>query len=1117
MMPASFALLLLLVLLPAIALANTLPTKPQFYASRTGPLPIWSWTFREFQCSGKTIAEDAIGQLSLSMGTNASCPTRTPNTETFSNAINGVNVGTLKDQGALISGQVTSDTVAMNAFGSTGNLTVEIFFTKKAGTVGTNTYYLFEIANAYDGSAGTIGSNQWFFMRMAGSTFTVGAYGNYASGTNALTTSPSFSGNAASLSNLTELTSGNSGINQMYYAAIVMTAGANQKVDFYLSKVGYAFNPSSTGGSTFPVPYTSQAWPNPSYIRVGATYDGQVAQLGLPAEYHLVNVYNQALSQATLLNHFQAGIPNSNPAVTTTFIHFINEDTVGTVNLTNPATYYDADGNVPYRFFAIAPLPSSGTFYVNGTLLTVGTAFYATDNITFQQGTPNQFSVGNRSATTCAIPYATLSYKADDNLCDGLTTPGPNANTCLSVATGIIKVCIREVDDAPTVVPIASTVRVGSFSSFQIVPVDVDDNTRGLSDLVAASGVIQTSGVYSALIAIKFGSTNGSFGMITKYSASLGCQSNVQAALSPATESIVNSSLGFTFCYQVRTFAPEEIAGSTIVGTDVFNFSVADSDGLYGPVSNISFTVTNPIESCSPGAPALTGTVPNPPDFYGRSGTCSSHGNELGDDGSGMVPIYLQGFDQLLRYQNMTYEITMLPNHGSLYLSTGTAPNFAKFGSALAMGSNVTAVATNSAPNLLYVGNPYFYTDVLNRDNIAVQYSNLNGLGIDGCKNPATPNGGCPCANLTSGCPDFFQYRTVITVNSQVSKSSTGTYWVAVDSRPSVTGMAITGPDSIALNQGDRYNFNNSAATSVQVVDYDDSMYMVGVQINANSGQLSLHSSAQGRSDFHIDDCDQQLELGCSDIQFHTYLSNVNNALSSLQFVATSKLRNVSEAILIRVFKPYVTGVTQYSNTPQVSKTIYLYPASVAPASTAADTVGIAIIAGASAAGFLVLVCFIQLLIWCCNRGRRVVRWSLHLLCAGLTLRIWRQARAARMSMQSRQSGGVASIKDYEDPPPRGFGFCQLPRNRANPPGRHVVGHVVRRAARGRQRAGPPHVGQVHGGRLPRQIGAVGGGVERIGLQRRARAVHRVRRPGARGGDGARGGGREHIRLGEAH
>jgi hypothetical protein len=108
---------------------------------------------------------------------------------------------------------------------------------------------------------------------------------------------------------------------------------------------------------------------------------------------------------------------------------------------------------------------------------------------------------------------------------------------------------------------------------------------------------------------------------------------------------------------------------------------------------------------------------------------------------------------------------------------------------------------------------------------------------------------------------------------------------------------------------------------------------------------------------------------------------------------------SLSESITLTLYKPFVDQGS-FGSAAAPSATVYLYPAyNAPPPSNDGNTIGIAIIAGASAAGFLVLVCVIQGLIFLCSKTRRA-------------------ARAARRSMQARKSG-ISTVPDEDYAPPK--------------------------------------------------------------------------------------------------
>jgi len=127
----------LLVLLAVIVLAANivlaaLPTQPPAFGARAGPMPWWSWTFRQYECQSKgPISEDVLGLLPMSMDASTTCPIRAVGPTNFSYAMIGaIPVVNSTIDTALVTPILAIDPSTLNEIQSNSSFTVEVMFTK---------------------------------------------------------------------------------------------------------------------------------------------------------------------------------------------------------------------------------------------------------------------------------------------------------------------------------------------------------------------------------------------------------------------------------------------------------------------------------------------------------------------------------------------------------------------------------------------------------------------------------------------------------------------------------------------------------------------------------------------------------------------------------------------------------------------------------------------------------------------------------------------------------------------------------------------------------------------------------------------------------------------------
>jgi hypothetical protein len=145
--------------------------------------------------------------------------------------------------------------------------------------------------------------------------------------------------------------------------------------------------------------------------------------------------------------------------------------------------------------------------------------------------------------------------------------------------------------------------------------------------------------------------------------------------------------------------------------------------------------------------------------------------------------------------------------------------------------------------------------------------------------------------------------------------------------------VSISGPTSIEVRTATRFMLVNE--TGVQLNSTDPDTDIVGIQMVSAAGQIGMIgftyiTSPQVTFDNGVD-C---LELGCSNIQFHSSLANANLlfGLGGLFFETTSS--NPHTPIIISVFKPFVPGTTTYSGVSSANLTIAVGNALMTPAPT---------------------------------------------------------------------------------------------------------------------------------------------------------------------------------------
>jgi len=712
-------------------------------------------------------------------------------------------------------------------------------------------------------------------------------------------------------------------------------------------------------------------------------------------------------------------------------------------------TVNDFDGNGATAF-RIRSLPASGQLKYNNALFSAPADFVVSNAglLTFVQTVSNEFSIIS-TGTTCNTAYTTFNFVASDGICDSSTT-APSAANCNSPAEATARICVKDVQDLPYGPDQnLSDVRAGSNRVFSLIAIDDDDFKIGKSDNQLSTFAMRlANNSFRSQSGVTFNATKGKFGEILLTSDGVNCA----GAASPNTLLHAFDSQNLKFCYASNGSA----VGNTnqdILGIDTFYFTFTDGSGASGPPSKFQFFIVNPIDVCSDNVPAL----PSP------ATTCVSYGPETARNQPGLIPIYLTGKDALNR--QIFFRVTQLPAHGKLYLSIGNQK-----GAEITLSTDIPAMTGNS-PNVIYQGDlDYFNRIIYQFGPNPMPFRNRVGLGLDGCKTSAVS---CRCPiSVDPGCPDTFLFRTFVQGSTATSKD--GVYRVYVNSVPSDFPL-ITAPSAIQYSRGIRFNLEG--LNNVSFNDPDDDVYMISVRMNPNPGQFGIKAVPENDANTFKLDRDSGgytcIEGGCSSvIDFYGIPTLINQTFQSMYFVHNGIAAQGAQ-ILIDLYKAIPDGTNEAN-----AVTVYTLPSSTAifrrasidislagasPSGSGASGLDIAIYAGASAAGFLLLVCCINGCIWFTRKSRQAAKAA-------------RKSMASRKSQAHRQSHhtGIADVEDFPDDTSREervpfcccFGTSRRDSEEFNEADRaalahqrqsvasHQSHHSVRSAAQGRQSQG---------------------------------------------------------------
>jgi hypothetical protein len=918
--------------------------------------PLLAYTFRQSECKLGTITEDATGGLNLTRSlASTSCPSRSG----FTHAMIGVTLNDATDLYALRSSTPIGTNV-LSAFTSDGGsgtvkqMSIEYWLTFTAlPAVNVEATFL-EIGNATDSTStfGNTADTYQFRLTYKRSLTGVSFFLTYRIRNNALT----------SLTNTIEISSVNGDfvngtfvetlqVNRLYVLIWTIQGDLitnNQATVF----IGDASTKAYTTGTNPGVANAVRmfVFPSTQALRIGCS--GNSNLLGIRADVHFVGLYSQLLSETNATALLAAGLPNSLPSVKNVSL-YVQEDTLSRVLLNTTSVWMDVDAGNTLAFAVLNTVPGVGTLSITpfGSVH-AGSVYSDVSSLSYLQSVPNVFSVATNT-TACVTPYTNLTLQASDGIYDHSSTMVTDVNGH-STTTSIVSLCLVDTPDAPnalnyTAIP---SVRVGSTRVFTLTFQDDDDGRVGLSDgAVSAYRMRELNGTIVSWAKITFYQTKGTYGELSFYDGISCTNLSVMANVTYFVSLFTTRSPDFIYCYLV--YDTTSNTNTSLIGRDVFSYSFQDAAGS-GAIGYAYFDVTTPLETC-PVNPTVSLATLQTIQGGVDGNSCTSRGYE-----NSSIPIYLQGMDSIPN-RTMTFRIDQLPLYGTLYRVTAGGGQ----GSAVTVGVEDIPI---TAPNLWYVPQAYYFNRIY-----PSTFVNGLGLGLDGCRAPGATS--CRCPNTTvSGCPDTFRYS--IRVSSPVvSYSPSSIYRVYVDSnvtRP----LSLLAPPSVFAIVATALAFTDT--TAIQLVDVDDDVYPIGIQLEVRAlvkvtdkGKLRIDQVVNYA--LHIDECFDALEVGCDLIRFYGFPSQVNTALSALQYTTTNKIGNQSCIMEINLYKPWPLGVVNSVYGDSILMRRIFLSSDAASADTGAVSLTNALIAGVAAVIFIMAMAACFAIKFCVKQTKEVV------------------------------------------------------------------------------------------------------------------------------------------------
>lgn len=737
---------LCLLFLPLVVFA-ALPTEPGRFGNRSmTAVPFLAYSFRQTECESGTIQTDVGGPLNVTMNPSS---TTCPAADGFENARVGVTVTSVTDTDAMKSGNVgNSFDLITGEYGVHKNVSfsIEVWFSIDGPMEDEAHYSIVNIGQNttdYDTHGPGITLSIGYFMdaNLTRARIALGCnvYVRNKDDTpiqwmfedEYYDTDPEYHA-------IVESIPANPG--DIYFLVVSFEEGGNYT--YWLAhenstSVKRQLSPRLQGLGPYWVDGLHLALPG--VIRIGTSRNqapGIAKRYGIPGSVHFLAFYNKSLSESEITGLFEAGLPNSSPAVANiTRIQYENSEASIDLNETG-VSVWDVDAN-PITGFRIASLPSKGTLKYEGSLAYVNQSVTNTSLLTF---TPIPGDI-NDDPLCVTSEYTTFTFVATDGICDDAETPRDSPN-CYSPKPATVRICVKELNGPPRIDsplgPFAALEGMETPRAFRVT-------CRGEADDYEMYG----------LVGMRIFSNDPSIGRILVRGDHTGtCEGAVEYVPGTILETSpnpmpVNTSYTWQFCYEA--FENENTASELYSVIDTVPFECMTYDGL-SVSGNASIYVTNSMF-------AGCGNAGTPISDWFNGMHCDVMAEE-----EGPVYIKLSGYDGNVNHSLETrrYRIDTFPTNGLLQLSNGAT---------ITLNTSIPANNEDGTLTVLYTPNPDYFNAIccLNKDpdTEPYQYATCSCPGPRFTDARGIPFNGCLDA---SGCLDTVDYSAGFEDENQTSR-----------------------------------------------------------------------------------------------------------------------------------------------------------------------------------------------------------------------------------------------------------------------------------------------------------------------------------------------------------